>query len=190
MVKTGKRIPKHPYFDKNNRYVGDLPYNEFIRPQDMETQIEEIKNAQLSIEETFDAAYDLIDHSIMPLKDPDQLDVWHLPKDTMEKGEGDCEDNAFPLGSLLEGLNVESSVELGFYKGEGHAFVVATLNNGCHYLLDPAMDKKFIFCSLKELKKQGYELDCSITKDGVAGNCERWIQLRKEGGKKDPCRNF
>jgi len=55
-------------------------------------------------------------------------EVWQLPKTTLERKLGDCEDLSFLLCSLLLALGVRSRVVMGEWKGKGHAWVEAQVN--------------------------------------------------------------
>ena len=71
----------------------------------------------------------------------DMDDHWQTPRETLEKMEGDCEDKAFLLASLLKAMGRDAWVRYARVKwpsGEGdHAYVL--LREGASWIeLDPA----------------------------------------------------
>lgn len=55
-------------------------------------------------------------------------EVWQKPSLTLQRGLGDCEDMSFLLCSLLEALGVRARLVFGTWKGQGHAWVEASVD--------------------------------------------------------------
>lgn len=68
-------------------------------------------------------------------------DVWQNSKQAFYYTRGDCEDHALILADWLISMGVDARVVLGFYKEEGHAWVVFFLN-GKAYLLEATSKRK------------------------------------------------
>lgn len=68
-------------------------------------------------------------------------DVWQNSKQAFFYTRGDCEDHAMILADWLISMGIDARVVLGFYKEEGHAWVVFFLN-GKAYLLEATSKRK------------------------------------------------
>lgn len=51
-------------------------------------------------------------------------EFWQVPSETLKRGEGDCDDTAILLTSLLRAGGSDAHVAIGEYQGYGHAWTV------------------------------------------------------------------
>lgn len=56
-------------------------------------------------------------------RDPQSCDTWRSPRRTLMLTYGDCEDLAGVVGSLLIGIGIEATLVVGWWHGEGHAWI-------------------------------------------------------------------
>lgn len=68
-------------------------------------------------------------------------DVWQNSKQAFYYTRGDCEDHSMILADWLISMGIDARVVLGFYKKEGHAWVVFFLNDKA-YLLEATSKRK------------------------------------------------
>lgn len=131
----------------NGRY---LDPNTFITPKDPAVQavgasIISKLGDQDSLEARLREAYNYVALNIRYVTDKTQFglpEVWQKPDFTLEKGLGDCEDSSFLLCSLLHALSVPARVVFGEHKGQGHAWVEATID-GNGGILETTSDQPF-----------------------------------------------
>lgn len=103
-----------------------IPVNDFITPSNPAV-IEVAK--QLEGQNPFAAGLGFITQNIRYETDRRQfaaLERWAYPAETLQSRKGDCEDMSFLLASILLAMDVPAptvGVELGHFKGNGHAWV-------------------------------------------------------------------
>ncbi|KUJ83742.1 hypothetical protein AWR36_007910 [Microbulbifer flavimaris] len=68
-------------------------------------------------------------------------DIWQTSRQAFFQKRGDCEDHAILLADWLINLGVDARVAMGTLKGEGHAWVVAIVNNR-EYLLEATSKRR------------------------------------------------
>ncbi|WP_444943072.1 transglutaminase domain-containing protein [Microbulbifer sp. ZKSA006] len=68
-------------------------------------------------------------------------DIWQTSRQAYYQKRGDCEDHAILLADWLIELGVDARVALGTHKGQGHAWVVAILNDR-EYLLEATSKRR------------------------------------------------
>ncbi|WKD49570.1 transglutaminase domain-containing protein [Microbulbifer spongiae] len=68
-------------------------------------------------------------------------DVWQTSRQAYYQKRGDCEDHAILLADWLIELGVDARVALGTHKGQGHAWVVAIVDNQ-EYLLEATSKRR------------------------------------------------
>lgn len=68
-------------------------------------------------------------------------DIWQTSRQAYYQKRGDCEDHAILLADWLISLGVDARVALGTYKGEGHAWVVAIVDDQ-EYLLEATSKRR------------------------------------------------
>ncbi|WP_444911721.1 transglutaminase domain-containing protein [Microbulbifer sp. EKSA008] len=68
-------------------------------------------------------------------------DIWQTSRQAYYQKRGDCEDHAILLADWLIELGVDARVALGTHKGQGHAWVVAILNDQ-EYLLEATSKRR------------------------------------------------
>ena len=86
-------------------------------------------------------------------------EYWSFPKETLESGEGDCEDISFTIASILLALNLPSDrvrVALGVKDFIGHAWCEVLLNDKW-FILEGA---RGTITPIEEAK--GYSADCYV----------------------------
>ncbi|MBA7701370.1 hypothetical protein ES703_110106 [subsurface metagenome] len=105
-----------PDIPVDKRGVGAEPIHNFIRP-------DEVADLYASLGSTL-ACYDWVCRNIAKVADP--IEYWQYPLETVERGAGDCEDNAFLLTSLIRNEE-EAYAVLGWfvyqYQAWGHCWV-------------------------------------------------------------------
>jgi hypothetical protein len=109
---------------------------DFITPQDPSVQAVAADIVQKLGQEDSPAnrlreAYNYVTLNVQYAKDMTQYgfeEVWAMPDETLRRRMGDCEDLSFLLCSLLRALGVSARVVFGLYKGEGHAWVEASVD--------------------------------------------------------------
>lgn len=109
---------------------------DFITPLDPSVQAVAADIVQKLKEEDSPAnrlreAYNYVTLNMQYMKDMTQWgyeEVWAMPDETLRRRMGDCEDLSFLLCSLLRALGVPARVVFGLYKGEGHAWVEASVD--------------------------------------------------------------
>jgi transglutaminase-like putative cysteine protease len=72
---------------------------------------------------------------------PGLKDVWQNSKDAFVQLRGDCEDHAILLADWLIDMGIDARVVVGTYKGQGHAWVIAILDDK-EYLLEATNKRK------------------------------------------------
>ncbi|WP_346837935.1 transglutaminase-like domain-containing protein [Microbulbifer sp. SAOS-129_SWC] len=68
-------------------------------------------------------------------------DVWQTSRQSFYQKRGDCEDHALLLADWLIELGVDARVAVGTYKGSGHAWVVAIVDDQ-EYLLEATSKRR------------------------------------------------
>ena len=135
-----------------------------------------VNNYNPNKEQTYLKCFDKAKKIVSAL-DEDEKDYWQTPKETKERGRGDCEDCAFYLYDLLDKKSVKSRVVFGdYYNGEkwyGHMWVEYK-HEGVILILDPRAGR---IC-IKDKAKDYIEFKDKEPKDKVRDFIE--------GYKKDP----
>ncbi|MDY6965273.1 MAG: transglutaminase family protein [Halobacteriota archaeon] len=71
------------------------------------------------------ALFDYVSGKIEYLPDPEDLEVWQRPDETLQLGRGDCEDYAILMASLIEAAGGNARI----YLTEDHAFAAVYIGN-------------------------------------------------------------
>ena len=110
---------------------------EYITPDDPEVVA---IASQYSKERIFRMVRDEVEY------EPEALDTWRLPRETLKRMKGDCDDKATLLASLLIAKGIDAWVRVAkvppeYARGPGlHAFVL--VREGTHWIyLDPSCDE-------------------------------------------------
>ncbi|MCA0900431.1 MULTISPECIES: transglutaminase-like domain-containing protein [Microbulbifer] len=93
-------------------------------------------------------------------------DIWQTSRQAYYQKRGDCEDHAILLADWLINLGVDARVALGTYKGEGHAWVVAIVDN-TEYLLEATSKRRQASWQAMPLAAltEGYEVEFQFNRD-------------------------
>lgn len=93
-------------------------------------------------------------------------DIWQTSRQAYYQKRGDCEDHAILLADWLINLGVDARVALGTHKGEGHAWVVAVVNN-TEYLLEATSKRRHSNWQAMPLAAlaEGYEVEFQFNRD-------------------------
>lgn len=87
-------------------------------------------------------------------------DIWQTSRQAFYQKRGDCEDHAILLADWLINLGVDARVALGTLNGEGHAWVVAIVND-TEYLLEATSKRRQTSWQAMPLAAlaEGYEVE-------------------------------
>ncbi|WP_240914041.1 transglutaminase-like domain-containing protein [Microbulbifer harenosus] len=93
-------------------------------------------------------------------------DIWQTSRQAYYQKRGDCEDHAILLADWLINLGVDARVALGTHKGEGHAWVVAVVNN-TEYLLEATSKRRQSSWQAMPLAAlaEGYEVEFQFNRE-------------------------
>ncbi|MFD1215875.1 MULTISPECIES: transglutaminase-like domain-containing protein [Microbulbifer] len=93
-------------------------------------------------------------------------DIWQTSRQAYYQKRGDCEDHAILLADWLINLGVDARVALGTYKGEGHAWVIAVVND-TEYLLEATSKRRQSSWQAMPLAAlaEGYEVEFQFNRD-------------------------
>lgn len=93
-------------------------------------------------------------------------DIWQTSRQAYYQKRGDCEDHAILLADWLINLGVDARVALGTHKGEGHAWVVAIVNN-TEYLLEATSKRRQSSWQAMPLAAlaEGYEVEFQFNRN-------------------------
>lgn len=93
-------------------------------------------------------------------------DIWQTSRQAYYQKRGDCEDHAILLADWLINLGIDARVALGTHKGEGHAWVVAVVNN-TEYLLEATSKRRQSSWQAMPLAAlaEGYEVEFQFNRD-------------------------
>lgn len=93
-------------------------------------------------------------------------DIWQTSRQAYYQKRGDCEDHAILLADWLINLGVDARVALGTHKGEGHAWVVAIVNN-TEYLLEATSKRRQSSWQAMPLAAlaEGYEVEFQFNRE-------------------------
>ena len=93
-------------------------------------------------------------------------DIWQTSRQAYYQKRGDCEDHAILLADWLINLGVDARVALGTHKGEGHAWVVAIVDN-TEYLLEATSKRRQSNWQAMPLAAlaEGYEVEFQFNRD-------------------------
>ncbi|SEA12394.1 transglutaminase-like domain-containing protein [Microbulbifer marinus] len=93
-------------------------------------------------------------------------DIWQTSRQAFYQKRGDCEDHAILLADWLIELGVDARVALGTHNGQGHAWVVAIVDNR-EYLLEATSKRRqssWQAMPLAELA-EGYEVEFQFNRN-------------------------
>ncbi|WP_043320182.1 transglutaminase domain-containing protein [Microbulbifer sp. HZ11] len=93
-------------------------------------------------------------------------DIWQTSRQAYYQKRGDCEDHAILLADWLINLGVDARVALGTHQGEGHAWVVAIVDN-TEYLLEATSKRRQSSWQAMPLAAlaEGYEVEFQFNRD-------------------------
>ena len=93
-------------------------------------------------------------------------DIWQTSRQAYYQKRGDCEDHAILLADWLINLGVDARVALGTHNGEGHAWVVAIVNN-TEYLLEATSKRRQANWQAMPLAAlaEGYDVEFQFNRD-------------------------
>lgn len=93
-------------------------------------------------------------------------DIWQTSRQAYYQKRGDCEDHAILLADWLINLGVDARVALGTHNGEGHAWVVAIVNN-TEYLLEATSKRRQSNWQAMPLAAlaEGYDVEFQFNRD-------------------------
>ncbi|AOS96063.1 Transglutaminase-like superfamily protein [Microbulbifer aggregans] len=106
-------------------------------------------------------------------------DIWQTSRQAFFQKRGDCEDHAILLADWLINLGVDARVAMGSYNGEGHAWVVAIVNNQ-EYLLEATSKRRESSWQAMPLAAlaEGYEVEFQFNRHFF------WAKRSKEATRK------
>lgn len=93
-------------------------------------------------------------------------DIWQTSRQAFYQKRGDCEDHAILLADWLIDLGVDARVALGTHKGQGHAWVVAIMNDK-EYLLEATSKRRISSWQAMPLAAlaEGYDVEFQFNRD-------------------------
>ncbi|MCQ3830985.1 transglutaminase domain-containing protein [Microbulbifer elongatus] len=93
-------------------------------------------------------------------------DIWQTSRQAYYQKRGDCEDHAILLADWLINLGVDARVALGTHEGQGHAWVVAIVND-TEYLLEATSKRRQSSWQAMPLAAlvEGYEVEFQFNRD-------------------------
>lgn len=147
-----------PNADRGNGFL--VPVDTFFTPDEVRALAFEIASA--SRKHPFNAVLDWVRANVPYDYDINEFgyeDWWQYPVETVQRGEGDCEDTAFLVASLLQVLGYHTRVVTGMAPGGYHAWCEAEDGEGEWWLLETTTGHLFRLSSRAAL---GYEPDVII----------------------------
>ena len=117
-----KKQNPFPYYNMVNSRIGDTPPN-------FHASVEKIVSdagvsGSYSIQQVA-AVFDWMKANIPYIEDPDGKDIWYTPNETVQRGGGDCEDQAMLLSAMVRELGGTARI----YLTDDHAFPVVFVGN-------------------------------------------------------------
>ncbi|GAA5526078.1 hypothetical protein Maes01_02672 [Microbulbifer aestuariivivens] len=93
-------------------------------------------------------------------------DIWQTSRQAYYQKRGDCEDHAILLADWLINLGVDARVAMGTFKGEGHAWVVAIVNNREYLLEATSKERRSSFQAMPlAALAEGYDVEFQFNRD-------------------------
>ncbi len=113
---TGRRVYQDGQYLVSVRYPGQLnDIREFVQPDNPDV---------VAVHSQFGpdpwALYDFVCRNVDYKRDIGEF--WQTPSETLARGQGDCEDSATLLASLLRAGPIPAYAVIGSYQGYGHAW--------------------------------------------------------------------
>ncbi|WP_066960914.1 transglutaminase domain-containing protein [Microbulbifer sp. Q7] len=93
-------------------------------------------------------------------------DIWQTSRQAYYQKRGDCEDHAILLADWLINLGIDARVALGTHRGQGHAWVIAIVDD-TEYLLEATSKRRQSTWQAMPLAAlaEGYEVEFQFNRD-------------------------
>ncbi len=125
-----------PYYNMVNSRITDVPPDFHARTEKI------VSDAGLSgpysIQQVA-AIFDWVKENIPYTEDPDGKDVWYSPNETLQRGGGDCEDQAMLVSAMVRELGGTTRI----YFTDDHAFPVVFVGDEANKLATESALKKY-----------------------------------------------
>ncbi|MDP1629390.1 MAG: transglutaminase-like domain-containing protein [bacterium] len=132
------------FSDRLNEQGRPTSVQDFIRPEETAKLIQALKLTELGLKQKVETIHSFVRKNFEFVPDEEDGDYWQYPAETIRRGEGDCEDLAFLLASILieagvpeelVKVNIKNWHAYATVEIDGEILILETDPNASHFYL-------------------------------------------------------